>query len=242
MGALLMNLPAAVTGAGRSNPALMRAPRPVIALLVFLAGCSSGTESKPAALPQPQVSTAEAISSLCTHLQGLVLPTSQDVEIRSEPLRDDAELLRRAGEAALAGEVDDLVAVLSQEGVEVAVFVLDGITDAERRAIGERLRATPGLKDVNYETREEAAARFREMFRGFPLFLENIDVRILPESWRGLADEQDVADLGDEMRGMPGVRGVEITPIGFSQEFDELLGMHYRVCQGSGSPPGDLAG
>ena len=195
----------------------------IFAALAF--GCSS----------EPAVSPEEAISSLCVHLQGLVLPTGQGVTIHTEPLARDAELLRHAGEAALADEVGDLDAELSQPGVEVAVFLVDAITDADRRAIGERLRSAQGIARVEFETRDEAAERFREMFKEFPVFLENVDVRILPESWRGFAPEHDVSDLAGEVRGMSGVRSVDITPIGFSEVFGELLGLHDRVCQGPGS-------
>jgi hypothetical protein len=212
---------------------------------LLLAACSPGprASSGPPTSPQPSVSAERVISSLCADLQGLVLPTGQDVAINSEPLGLDAELLREAGEVALAHEVDDLYAELSQPGVEVAVFLVDAITDAARRAIGERLRSAQGIARVDFETREEAAERFREMFKKFPVFLENVDVRILPASWRGFAPDQDVSGFAHEVRGMPGVRSVDITPIGFSEVFGELFGLHDRVCQGSGStttesPPG----
>ena len=188
------------------------------------------------------MSADEAIASLCLHLQGFLLAASQDVPIQAGSLALDAELLRQAGEWALAEEVDDLDAELSERGVEVSFFLNDRITDADREAVGMRLRSEPGLTRVQFETKEEAARRFREMFKDQPIFLENVDVRILPASWRAFASEQDLGDLIGELRGMRGVRSASTEPAGFSEAADEFLSVHSRVCQGSASSTGSPDG
>jgi len=102
---------------------------------------------------------------------------------------------------------------------EISVFLTDEVTDAEKQAIEARLRAAvPGAPDIRLETREEAAERFREIFKDRPELVGSGRPEMLPESYRvRMTDPAVVAavadsDLGSELCRMPGVDQVAIPP------------------------------
>jgi hypothetical protein len=208
-----------------------------VTVLIILVGCSeygaegSGTDES------PQASADEAISSLCLHLQGFVAAADRGFPSPTTALAVDAQVLREAGEDGLAAEVEDLEARLAGQGIELAVFLRDDIADADRRAIGERLRTTPRIEQVAFESKHEAFKRFREMFKDSPILLENIDEEVLPESWRAIAREGDVSDLAKDLRKMSGVRSVGLEPAGFFEAASDFLRRHRSLCPGLGFEP-----
>ena len=114
---------------------------------------------------------------------------------------------------------------------EISIFLTDEITAAEREAIGARLDEVPGIRDVRFETKEEAAERFREMFKESPVFLENIDEEsILPESWRAVAAAGDLEGVDAELRSMPGVRQISVGPMGLDEAISKAMPLHDRLC------------
>lgn len=114
---------------------------------------------------------------------------------------------------------------------EISIFLTDEITAAEREAIGARIDDEPGIRAVRFETKEEAARRFREMFKDSPELLENIDEEsVLPESWRAVAAAGDLEGVATELRSMPGVRQISVGPIGLDEAMSKAMPLHARVC------------
>ena len=83
------------------------------------------------------------------------------------------------------------------------------VTDAQRTQIQTDLQDLPQVKEVFYESKEAAFARFQEKIAGNEL-LNNIDVDDMQESFRvKLVDpEEDYAIVASAMDGKPGVENV----------------------------------
>jgi cell division protein FtsX len=67
---------------------------------------------------------------------------------------------------------------------DASVFLEDGTTPARRQAIRERIERLDGVDRVFFESRAEAWARLRELYKGKPEILKRTDPAILPESFR----------------------------------------------------------
>jgi hypothetical protein len=144
-------------------------------LIVVAFGCFS----------EPAVSPEEGDLLLLLHLEGL----SSAVIEGSSPgrgmaaLEVDVELLRDADRGAVADEVRALIDALDPSSEEISICLVGGISSPDLGAIGQRLRELPNIKAVGFETKGEAAERFREIFAEDPLFLERVDEEsVLPES------------------------------------------------------------
>lgn len=67
---------------------------------------------------------------------------------------------------------------------EVVVFLRYDLTDAERTRLTAELRDSPYVRSVQYESREEAYARFRELWRNSPDLVRTVRPGQLPTSFR----------------------------------------------------------
>lgn len=83
------------------------------------------------------------------------------------------------------------------------------ITDAQRTQIQTDLQDLPQVKQVFYESKEDAYARFQEQFEGTEI-VDNITVDDMQESFRvKLVDpEQDYTIVASAFEGRPGVENV----------------------------------
>ncbi|MBE1486750.1 permease-like cell division protein FtsX [Plantactinospora soyae] len=146
-------------------------------------------------------------------------------ELRLLPGVDDIVYLGMPKHTSVSQCVTDLPAVPSPPGLpdtldrlEVRVFLGANLGDAERQAIEARLRAVPGAAGVRLETREQAAERFRELFKDVPELVGLGRPELLNESFLlRLADEDALgraadADLDTELCRLPGVDQVHIPP------------------------------
>lgn len=70
------------------------------------------------------------------------------------------------------------------EGVENPRCPTGAITATQRETVEEDIRALPDVKEVYYESQEEAFGHFSEQFKDSPQLLENVDADALPESYR----------------------------------------------------------
>ena len=80
--------------------------------------------------------------------------------------------------------------------IEVSIFLKNGITDAQRAAVGSALQTDPLVAKVYYEDKAQAFARFQQEFRDEPDLAKNTLPGSLPESYRvKLRDPHQVGAL-----------------------------------------------
>ncbi|MFI6451554.1 permease-like cell division protein FtsX [Streptosporangium amethystogenes] len=83
------------------------------------------------------------------------------------------------------------------------------ITAKQRRALEARLRSMPEVAEVEFESREEAYANFREANADNKVLLSAIWLEDMPESFNGrLHRWRDLASFGSAMDKVPGVSNV----------------------------------
>lgn len=104
--------------------------------------------------------------------------------------------------------------VAVQRHVEVVVFLSEEIRDEELLTLDSFLREHPGVRDVNYVTRDEALASFREELREREYLLEALETNPLPDNFEvALFDDwkstRRIDQLAAEIGGMAGVDEVK---------------------------------
>jgi cell division protein FtsX len=67
---------------------------------------------------------------------------------------------------------------------DVSVILRLGVTPAQRDAIRRRIQSLDVVDEVYFESRAEAYARLKELYRNKPRVLANTDPAVLPESFR----------------------------------------------------------
>ncbi len=83
------------------------------------------------------------------------------------------------------------------------------VTEAQKTAIQDQLEALPEVKEVFYESEQEAYDRFKEQFRNSPI-AGNVQVGDIPQSLRvQLADPTKYAVVTSQFEGAPGVATVQ---------------------------------
>lgn len=94
--------------------------------------------------------------------------------------------------------------------VEVMLFLNDDVTQQQRDALNQRLEDDRSLvRDVSFESKEQAYERFRELFKDSPDFVQGVQPEALPASFRvRLIDPNDYANLADKYRDAEGVQRV----------------------------------
>jgi cell division transport system permease protein len=68
--------------------------------------------------------------------------------------------------------------------IEVSIFLRGDITDAQREALRTELTGNPLVKNVYYESKQDAYLRFKENFKDTPDLVANTLPDSLPESFR----------------------------------------------------------
>jgi cell division transport system permease protein len=101
---------------------------------------------------------------------------------------------------------------LLNEEAEVSVFLKDDVTAQQKIDIEARLRALPDVKELVFETKAEAYAKFKQLWASeSPEFVEKVSPDALPESFRvRFVDQDAVRRLRDtavkaELEALPGV-------------------------------------
>lgn len=99
---------------------------------------------------------------------------------------------------------------LQTRKVEVAVFLHPEVTDDQRTSIKNDLEAMPEVQTVEYEDKNEAYARFKEIFRDQPDIVANTDPEALPESFRvKLRDPTQFEVVNDRLKGRAGILRIQ---------------------------------
>ena len=88
------------------------------------------------------------------------------------------------GLALLISRQVNLMISATTGNVEVAVYLADPVVDATVDSIEGTLSNLSIVSGVEFESKEEACARFRELFRGQSALVDNVDCGALPASLR----------------------------------------------------------
>lgn len=96
------------------------------------------------------------------------------------------------------------------------------VTAAERTQLASALHASPQVKQVFYESKDQAYSRFKEQFKDSPDLVANVNPDALPESYRvKLKDPSKFEVVASAFRDQPGVDAV--------QDQKKLLENFFRV-------------
>lgn len=68
--------------------------------------------------------------------------------------------------------------------IEVSIFLANEVSEQQRTDLNTALEADPLVRDVVYESREQAYERFKEMYRDAPDLVNAVKPEQLPESFR----------------------------------------------------------
>ena len=91
--------------------------------------------------------------------------------------------------------------------IEVSIFLTADITDGQRAGIDAALTASPLVRDKVYESKAQALARFRKMFRDQPTLIDAVQPGTLPESFRvKLKDPEAYDEFTRQLAGRPGIQ------------------------------------
>jgi cell division transport system permease protein len=105
-------------------------------------------------------------------------------------------------------------------GVEMAIFLNPQVSGTETSAISHELSTTPGIKTFHFVDKSAAYKEFKEIFGGNNDIVGVLTVDDMPPSFRVVpTNAQDIAQLGKQFQGQPGVLKVSYA----QQEIDALL-------------------
>ncbi|MEX2504510.1 MAG: permease-like cell division protein FtsX [Egicoccus sp.] len=98
--------------------------------------------------------------------------------------------------------------------VEVSIFLCDGrtcpeITPEQQEQLREELEDQPVVAEVFFESKDDAYARFRELFRDQPNLVDSVDPDVLPASFRvRLENPQLFNVIAEQFAAYPGVEEI----------------------------------
>ncbi len=98
--------------------------------------------------------------------------------------------------------------------IEVSIFLCDGrnceaITPEQRAALQQDLESDPLVKEVYFESKQQAYTQFRHMFRDQPDFVRSVSPEALPASFRvKLKDPKQFTAIFDKYAARPGIEEV----------------------------------
>lgn len=75
-----------------------------------------------------------------------------------------------------------------------AVFVKDDATDGQRDALEKKLRELPVVRDVSFETKQQAWEKFTQQFKDSPDLIAQTKPDSLPGSFRGTVSDSSFAE------------------------------------------------
>ena len=115
------------------------------------------------------------------------------------------------GGAQLIGRQIGLVVDAQTEKVEVAIYLLDDISQADEDALREKLATMPEVDTFRYESKEDAYKRFLDLFSNQPDLIKNVRKDALPASFRvKLVDPDTQIDtIAAQLGQSPGVESVQ---------------------------------
>jgi cell division transport system permease protein len=113
------------------------------------------------------------------------------------------------GGALLIGRQTDLLIEAQAQNVEVAVFLLDDISGAQRVRLSDKIAHMPEVESVEHESKDEAYRNFKELFANQPELWQNVGPDALPASFRvKLADPEKFEVIAARLEGEPGIEEI----------------------------------
>ncbi len=110
-------------------------------------------------------------------------------------------------------------------GVEMAIFLKPSVSGNETTAISHELSTTPGVKTFHFVDKPHAYQEFKQIFGGNNDIVSVLTVQDMPPSFRVVPTKaQDIAQLGRQFQGQPGVLKVSYA----QQEISNLLNQFSR--------------
>ncbi|XVU26444.1 permease-like cell division protein FtsX [Actinoplanes sp. CA-054009] len=95
---------------------------------------------------------------------------------------------------------------MSDDATDVYVSLVPDITEPQREALGKALRNDPLVRNLLFESRQEAYERFKQLWTDSPEFVASVDTESLPDSFRvKLARSSQYAKFEATYAGRPGV-------------------------------------
>jgi cell division transport system permease protein len=93
--------------------------------------------------------------------------------------------------------------------VEVSIFLRKDVTDGQRRSLDAALVSSPLVKNRIYESKQQAAARFREEWRDSPDLVAAVGADSLPESFRvKLKDPERYQEFVAQIKNRGGIHTI----------------------------------
>ncbi|MEV6299558.1 permease-like cell division protein FtsX [Actinoplanes sp. NPDC051861] len=93
--------------------------------------------------------------------------------------------------------------------IEVSVFLAEDATEAQKSSINQTIESSPLVEEMKHETKEEAFARFKVLWKDSPDFVNSISPESLPESYRvRLTNPEQYSEFAKQIEGLPGIRQI----------------------------------
>lgn len=90
--------------------------------------------------------------------------------------------------------------------VEVAVYLTDPVNPDTVRSLTGTLTELPVVENVDFESKQDACDRFKELFANQPALVNNVNCDALPASLRvKLEDPEQYAQVEAVLQGQPGI-------------------------------------
>jgi hypothetical protein len=106
------------------------------------------------------------------------------VALNLTPAPAEPPLQVSAAAARLAQAEPQCTWPVSNDATDISIFLKQDITGRQREALQDALRADPLVRDVLFESREQAYEKFKELWRDSPDFVASVGAEQLPESFR----------------------------------------------------------
>ena len=120
------------------------------------------------------------------------------------------------GAGLLAMQQVELLKGKWYDKIEVSVFMCSTVssgpnctegqnpTEAQKKAVEDKLRANPNVAEIYFENKAEAYAEFQKIYQDNP-FGDTLTQDMMPESFRvKLTDPQQYASVAQDVAGLPG--------------------------------------
>lgn len=105
-------------------------------------------------------------------------------------------------------QVDKMKTYYYQE-VEVSIYLKGDVSPEQRSALEGKLKSDPEVREVLYESKEQAYTNFQEMFRDAPDMVESVGPAEMPESFRvSLHDPTHFETINQNYQTTEGVQSI----------------------------------
>jgi cell division transport system permease protein len=93
--------------------------------------------------------------------------------------------------------------------IEVSVFLTEDVTEAQRTGLQVALQRNPLVKNLTYESRQQALDRFKTIWADQPALITAVEADALPESFRvKLKDPETYDQLAVQLKDQAGIEAI----------------------------------